>query len=114
MPWKKTNEAYFGDSFDRSIITAYNCSVDGAIETNSKAVAIDLQDAVNWSQLNGGSGISVISNVQDITSDIQEIVTNIDSLQKRILALEESMEVKKQKSNLRTQLKTLDYKREII
>lgn len=122
MPYKKTNEAWFGDTFDRDSIQAYTVasSADVAdsiayaikgLNNNSATLTcngITINDGL-LDELSGGAVTSKISIA--VTKD--ELEDKISEIKARIDALEQTISTKKSSSDLRSALKTLNYKREI-
>lgn len=111
--WKKTNEAYFGDSFDRSGITAClnNVTYDSAVakcvttaDCNINALdglvaytKADNEVSLKWDEISTKADISTL---QDQFGILQ---AQIDDLKKSYTAT----------TKLRSALKTLQYKREV-
>ena len=111
---KKTNEAWFGDTFNRDIAasTVSYAIADGAICTCANTADF----AVNKSSVNG-----VYTLAADV-ADVYTINTQVDTLQDKFKELQKQIEVLKQKqdyvlkttevNSLRNTLRTLKYERE--
>lgn len=121
--WKKANEAYFGDTFDRGIALcnaeiAYDTALDSdctsrkEINWNDSSVAMACNEAViSKGTLDslcncGNAYVTKIENVETVNNRFYELQTQIDELKKKL-------ETKKENSELRSALKTLHYKREV-
>lgn len=119
--WKKTNEAWFGDTFDRSSTTAcYNAEgkhlCDGRISTCDLSYSPDSYtkasitcDLANTADNIVGYAIAEsasVNPVESLSDKIKDIQAQIDDLKK-------NLETKKENSELRSALKTLQYKREV-
>ena len=122
---KKTNEAWFGDTFDRGTLTAYipatgeacftakNCSINsdvlnelaGYVTTADCAIGSD-STAYTVAKGCGSHAESVTISAVDSLSD------QLDAIKARISVLEENISTK-QRNNIRNELKTLRYKREV-
>lgn len=121
---KKTNEAWFGDSFDRGIVNAYvpatgelcfsanNCTINtdtlsaltGYVTTADCAISSD----------NTASTIAkgCASHVEGVAiSAVDTLSDQLDEIKIRLDALEEAVTTKKK--NIRNGLKTLNYTREV-
>lgn len=114
--WKKTNEAWFGDTFDRSsTVACYNTEekhlCDGRISTcdlsyspdsyTKASITCDLANKVDTIVQNAS-----VNPVESLSDKIKDIQAQIDDLKK-------NLETKKENSELRSALKTLQYKREV-
>ena len=114
--WEKTNEAWFGDTFDRSsTIACYNTEgkhlFDGRISTcdlgyspdsyTKASITCDLANKVDTIVQNAST-----NQVESLSDKIKDIQAQIDDLKK-------NLETKKENSELRSALKTLHYKREV-
>ena len=121
--WKKANEAYFGDTFNRDVTLcsgeiAYDvaldsdCSATKAINwNNNNTVTLTCSDAViskeTLDNLCGyGNAYAINANIDTITDRFYELQAQINELKKKL-------ETKKENSELRSALKTLSYKREV-
>ena len=122
---KKTNEAWFGDTFNRGTVNAYvpatgelcfsanNCTINadtlneltGYITTADCAIG---KDSTAYTIAKGcashaeGIAISAVDTLSD----------QLDGIKVRLGALEEAITTKK-KNNVRSGLKTLNYRREV-
>ena len=115
--WKKTNEAYFGDSFDRSGITAclnnvtYDSAIDAAIKgatTTANCSVSSFDDLVDY--VKADSGISSKWDEISTKADISTLQDQFSRLQAQIDDLKKSYTAT---TKLRSALKTLQYKREV-
>lgn len=127
--WKKTNEAYFGDTFNRDATLCYatedGSSYDAAIKaTNWKdnnitfTCANATTDGVAFKALcdniaSTADGISYAIGEKASTNQIESLSDKIRDIQAQINDLKKNLETKKENSELRSALKTLHYKREI-
>lgn len=120
--WEKTNEAWFGDTFDRpSTIACYTaegkhlfngrvsaCDLSYSPDSYTEAsITCDLANAANDDSI----GYTVakrasISQVDSLSDKIRNIQAQVNDLKKKL-------ETKKEYSELRLALKTLHYKREV-
>lgn len=124
--WKKTNEAYFGDSFNRSIslgpdgvsFTVNNCNINTdtlatvsgycdnyTVASADCALTSDCADFAIAKDVQGISGIS-ISSVDTLSDRLNELSAQIDDLKQNFVP-------KKGANKLRQALYTLQYKREV-
>lgn len=121
MAWKKAEESYFADSFNRDATlnccyTIADSAVDGWVSA-TKGIAID--DLCGYANTGISANTGTISastcgiGGYDIATvaDIDSVTTSISDLVKRIELLESSL--KAPQSELRRTLKTLQYKREV-
>lgn len=110
-------EFYAGDVFNRNGL-AYCATADGAISVKSYN---NLDDISTYATARGGKGDSIgtitanscaTSGYEPIAlkTDVSEIEDALKGVIARVAALEDSMP---RKDNLRRQLKTLNYKREL-
>lgn len=116
--WKKTNEAYFGDSFDRSnMSTAYlnNATYDSAIATaidkcaaTANCSVSSLDGLVNY--VKADNGVSLKWDEINTKADISTLQDQFNILQAQIDDLKKSYTTT---TKLRLALKTLQYKREV-
>lgn len=120
MPYKKTNEAWFGDTFNRDSTYCY-ATADVAADTaytvkglsNNSATFTCNNVTVNDSLLSGLTGGTSITDAISIAVTKDELEDKISEIKARIDALEQTISTKKSGSDLRSALKTLNYKREI-
>lgn len=123
---KKTNEAWFGDSFDRGTLTAYNAS-------NGEICFTANNCAINTSALDGLTGYSdrcsiatadctssdyaIAKCVGEITNEFV-VKSDVSTIQSQLHELQEKVDKLVEKSNIATSklrqgLKTLRYTREV-
>lgn len=122
----KTGEAWFGDSFDRSIslgpgelsITANNCSIN----TDVLSALTDYCDkytvtSADCSIATDCSGYAVTKGIKDNYSisidSVDTLSDRLNELNARIDDLKQNFVPKKGANKLRSALKTLQYKREV-
>ena len=122
---KKTNEAWFGDSFDRGTLTAYNasngeiCFTANNCQLNTSALdrLTGYTDLCTIATADCGSdyavakGISGITNEFAVKSDVSTIQSQLHELQEKVDKLVEKSNIAT--SKLRQGLKTLRYTREV-
>lgn len=120
---KKTNEAWFGDSFDRGTLTAYNasngeiCFTANNCKINSEALdaLTGCTDHYTIATANCGSDYAIAKGATSyvdaiaMQSDVTTIQDELKKLQKQIDELNKA----KINSVLRQQMKTLRYTREV-
>ena len=122
MAWKKANEAYFGDSFNRDSITCSYAiagsneltSLDGyvnAITTCDTGITCVKGDNTTSGDLYC-SGV-VKANNYAIVGVTDSLSTELKNLQKQINELKENLTTKTGAHKLRSALATLKYEREI-
>ena len=126
--WKKTNEAWFGDTLNRNATLCYlaedgsersinlnNCTVEYepcGINADGNMVATfsaDLASARDYAVAKGISGANYYNDVV-IKSDIDVLKDQIIKLQEKIEKLKSCSTAT---SELRSALRTLNYKREV-
>ena len=124
MPYKKTNEAWFGDSFNRSATltfatadgASYDCAVNNVtleqdLDNGLCSITADVASSITGSVAKGinshAEGYTTVA-YRPTTEIIEE---KIETLKSRIDQLESTMNKKENK--LRSTLKTLTYVREI-
>ena len=124
MPYKKTNEAYFGDSFNRPYTLAF-CTADGeqySAVANNLMVEHDLSGSCTFSaDIVDGSLFSVAKGCSTqtdgisarIESDVSALVSEVKDLRARLHDLEQHLAPKNSRARIRSELKTLAYNREI-
>lgn len=118
--WKKTNEVWFGDSFNRdSVLCSADIAYDTALDsdcTGIKAISWDSNSATltcNNIAVNQGILDSIGYNTYATKTDIDTVSDRFTDLQAQINDLKKKLETKKECSKLRSALKTLHYKREV-
>lgn len=115
MSWKKTNEAWFGDTFDRSGVSAmaYNCSVDSAINADNTVYTYAATTCDSAPVSKSISKICLNGDTFEIKADVSSITNKVDELQAQIDDLKKNYVPKTVRDDLRSALKTLHYKREV-
>lgn len=118
--FKKTNEAWFGDSFNRDSTVCSYIASDKSL--NSMNTSIDLaydglsNVAYGLASANSGdlycSG-TVKANDYAIEGVTDSFTTEINKIKAQINDLKKNLETKKESSKFRLALKTLHYKREV-
>ena len=126
--WKKTNEAWFGDTFDRNATLCYATTDGSNYATNIKGIDLSNSGDVTftcdafipsektytgYAVAKGQTGchevkicvddIEVKGEFESITNKLHELQAQIDALKRRQMVT----------SELRSALKTLHYKREV-
>lgn len=121
MPSKKANEAYFGDIFNRPMMTF--CNADGSQQElgyipdfDSSWILNQASDAIVSYDVAKGSDCTAIMT-KGISSAVscttEEIKDEISAIAARLAALESQLEKKNARDDLRSALKTLNYTREL-
>lgn len=114
MIYKKTNEAWFGDSFNRDSTT---CSY--TIANNDLKSIIDSVDLVTSGSSNAVYGVTNAGGEIVKTSDYaiecvtDSFATEIKRIEAQINDLKQNFVPKKGANKLRSALKTLNYTREL-
>ena len=127
MAWKKENNAYFADSFDRDSALCYTAEAISAADVNNKLYDLGsgtLSFTINNASINNdmltcatgcnsyAEGVTIvpegftIDGVGQVSSKIKELQAQIDNLKKNLVST-------KSCSKLRLALATLKYKREV-
>lgn len=123
MAWKKAEESYFADSFNRD--ATLNCcytiadnAISGAVDGWASATVDDLCGyaskeigiSANTGTLSastcaiGGYDVATVADIDSVTTSISDLVKRIEVLESNLKAPQ---------SELRRTLKTLQYKREV-
>lgn len=115
MSWKKTNEAWFGDTFDRSGVSAmaYNCSADSAISADNTVYTYGTATCDSALASKGISKLCINGDTYEIKADVSSITNRVNELQEQIDDLKKNYVSKTARDDLRSALKTLHYKREV-
>jgi LPS O-antigen subunit length determinant protein (WzzB/FepE family) len=124
MAYKKTNEAWFGDSFNRDSITAA-CSCDLANNVDSLTELVGYVTDAGVTYGTASNAIAISSN-GDLTCKgaistcdyaincaTDGLTTKLEKIQAQIDDLKQNYVPKKGTDKLRLALKTLNYTREI-
>ena len=118
--WKKENEAWFGDTFDRpSTIACYTAEgkhlFNGRVNTCDLSYSPDsyTEASITCDLANktDGTGYAVAKSVS--VNQVDSLSDKIRDIQAQINDLKQKLEIKKENSELRSVLKTLHYKREV-
>jgi uncharacterized protein (DUF342 family) len=112
--YKKTNEAWFGDSFNRDALTCSYSAINdvvnsitcGAVTAANCATGSDYTVAKGTREANCYTDVVAIDRIDTLSDQLQKIQEQIDGLKK-------SLETKKSDNKLRLALKTLNYTREL-
>lgn len=119
--WKKTNEAWFGDTFDRdstvcsyaitdndlkSITGAIDLAYDGLSNTAYGVTSASSSGDLHCSGIVKASDYAIKGVTDSFVTELKEIKAQINDLQQNYVP-------KKGVNELRSALKTLHYKREV-
>lgn len=123
MPYKKTNEVWFGDSFNRPYTVAcYSANGDevmkGYIKDCDLSLSADSATEVNCTfdlatGLNGTTCGMASNDAINIKGATDSFATEIKRIDAQINDLKQNFVPKKGANKLRSALKTLKYKREV-
>jgi hypothetical protein len=128
MPYKKSNEAWFGDSFNRGPMTltflgendnVYSCAVNNVSIENSLegscTFTADLAPGSDWTVAKGVNSCSYASGATSHAKGhrVSTLETEIKKVQAQIDGLKQKLEPKNGANKLRLMLKTLNYTREL-
>lgn len=122
MAYKKTNEAWFGDSFNRDITncTAYVSGADLGTAKGSTVMGYCDKGTATFTIADNATNENVLSSIahkgvsyaiadKAVRSDVESMQEKLQELAKQI----EELKITRKESILRNQLKTLSYKREV-
>ena len=117
--WKKTNEAYFGDSFNRDSVLA--CYDAGSSDYSLTSKGISWNDCISTAASCNNiaftkselDGLCSYDNALVMNASIDTVNDKFTDLQAQINDLKKKLEPKKECSELRSALKTLHYNREV-
>ena len=117
--WKKTNEAYFGDSFNRDSVLA--CCDANSLNYGLASKGISWNDCISTAVSCNNAAITKSTpdelygycDTLAINASIDTVSDRFYDLQAQINDLKKKLETKKECSELRSALKTLHYKREV-
>jgi hypothetical protein len=117
---KKTNEAWFGDTFDRpSTIACYTAKgehlFDGRISACDLSYSPDSypEVSITCDLANTADSIGYAFAKNASINQVENLSDKIRDIQAQLHDLRKSLETKKENSELRSALKTLHYKREV-
>lgn len=124
--WKKTNEAWFGDTFDRDA-TLCSYTIDGVNSSSNCAITACNTDlsmrgltCASGSSSHADSAYTVVKSVDGINSVklcVDDLEIKFESITDKLKQLQAQMDAVKKRpivtSELRSALKTLHYKREV-
>ena len=122
---KKTNEAWFGDTFNRGTLNAYipatgevcftanNCSINQDVLNELAGYVTTADCAISNDSTAYAVAKGCGSHTEAITiGAVDSLSDQLDAIRARLSVLEENISTK-QRSNIRNGLKTLRYKREV-
>jgi hypothetical protein len=124
MAYKKTNEAYFGDSFNRSLAMNYCTAdsvstIDGLTAIGDRLV-VDSDNCITLSCNNTTWDAATLKGISGEISICDSCVSTVDTMGDKLKALQAQIDDLKQNyvpkkgaDKLRSALKTLNYTREI-
>lgn len=120
MPWKKENEAYFGDTFNReATLSACNMVLQETADALNSLSGACSDYTLTFSNSNTNYMVSKDYNSimkidgSQIEVNSTTLTDSLEKLQEQINELKRSLEPKKSVNKLRAQLVTLNYKREV-
>ena len=123
MAYKKTNEAWFGDTFDRDATLCFTTEYNNNYEMLVKNLTMSSPQIIDKDSYGEVTFTCDLANASDITSYAiakNASVNQVDSLsdkfrdiQAQINDLKKNLETKIVRDDLRSALKTLHYKREV-
>ena len=120
---KKTNEAWFGDTFDRNATLCYATEdgsnhemlVKGLTMSSPQIIDKDAYGEVTFTCDLANTADSTAYGIAKSTStnQVESLSDKIRDIQAQINDLKKNLETKKENSELRLALKTLHYRREV-
>ena len=120
---KRTNEAWFGDTFDRGVTLCYATEDDSNYNTILKSLAMSSPQIIDKDSCGEVTFTCDLANAADSigyaiaknasVNQVESLSDKIRDIQAQINDLRKSLETKKENSELRSALKTLHYKREV-
>lgn len=113
--WKKQDDTYFADTFDRDSACAYNCAITDA--AMAKGIILSSSDNATFTCANTSWNEAALAKISgEITNDYA-VKSDVSSIQSQLKKLQEQIDKLKERpmvtSDLRSALKTLHYKREV-
>lgn len=121
--WQKTNEAWFGDTFNRDATLCYATADGSNHEMLVKSLAMSSPQIIDKDAYGEVTFTCDLANMADSigyaigknasVSQVESLSDKIRDIQAQINNLREKLETKKENSELRSALKTLHYKREV-
>lgn len=122
--WKKANEAYFGDRFNRDSTVCCTTADENNYDTLVKSLSMsspqiidkDLHGEVTFAcnlanTADIGIGYAIAENAS--INQVESLSDKIRGIQAQIDDLKKKLETKKENLELRSALKTLNYTREV-
>lgn len=123
MAYKKTNEAYFGDSFNRpSTVTCYAASSTDKIADLTGYITLENDGTLTMANKDIGSWTDSCSTVacSGTITGMDLAIKSVDNLSDELIAIKAQIDDLKQNfvpktgaNKLRSALKTLSYSREV-
>ena len=120
---KKTNEAWFGDTFDRGTTLCYAIEDESNYNTILKSLAMSSPQIIDKDAYGEVTFTCDLANTADSigyaigknasVNQVDSLSDKIRDIQAQLHDLRKSLETKKENSELRSALKTLHYKREV-
>ena len=121
--WEKTNEAWFGDTFDRGTTLCYTTEDGNHYDMLVKNLTMSSSQITDKDSYGEVTFTCDLANMADSTgytvaksasiNQVDSLSDKIRDIQAQINDLKKNLETKKEYSELRSALKTLHYKREV-
>lgn len=114
MAYKKTNEAWFGDSFNRDSVMCSYAPMSGELTINSKGKITATDCGILDGAVYALNSVDSYGTIDFATSDMVETLgSKIESIRAQLDDLKKNFAPKTGACELRSALKTLAYKREV-
>lgn len=121
--WEKTNETWFGDTFDRNATLCYATEDENNYEMLVKNLTMSSPQIIDKGTYGEATFTCDLANTADSigyaiakaasVDQVESLSDKIRDIQAQLNDLKKNLEVKKENSELRLALKTLHYKREV-
>ena len=121
--WEKTNEAWFGDTFDRGATLRYTTEDGNIYDMLVKNLTMSSSPIIDKDSYGEVTFTCDLANTADSTgytvaksasiNQVDSLSDKIRDIQAQINDLKKNLETRKECSELRLALKTLHYKREV-
>ena len=121
--WKKANEAWFGDTFNRDTTLSYTTEDGSNYDMLVKSLTMSSPQIIDKDSLGEVTFTCDLANAADdigyavaknaSVNQVENLSNKFEELQAQINDLKKKLEMKKECSELRSALKTLHYKREV-
>lgn len=108
MAWKKENEVYFGDTFNRQSVDA--CYLNNVTACNATTDSWTMAKGVTSHAEGVGTVATGLASVGTAWGSLDKLIDDVELLRQQVAALQQ---VPKATSKLRSALKTLNYKKEL-